>query len=193
MTPTSMLIDRLSPGLDLHDPAALCQAIERGALVLDERDPTQFDRGHLPGSLNLPPSLAAGGLRALLADRVDAVVDETVAAAWPLDARLRTSQALDPQRAARELSSGGVALVDVRPRVDWLESQVPGSLNVPLRLLLHGGRPLPALPLLVAGADADEAALAASAIRAAGHPMVWRVAGGGTPVVIRTGVVPGIV
>ena len=211
MTLAPAVLDRPAAPRSLQ-PRELADHITHGTLVIDLRDPDTFDAGHVPGALNLPATLdlaaalapLAGGPLALVADTAgqhataDALarsrpllgtlsgVDDWARAGLPL----RTAQSLDPARAARQLAGGGVALIDVRSRADWLSDQVPGSLNVPLPLLLRRRRPLPALPLLVAGDDAGQAALAASAIRAAGHPMVWRVGDGGTAALIRCGVVP---
>ena len=108
--------------------------------------------------------------------------------AWKASGRpLRSAPAIDLARADRELRLGGVALVDVRPQPDWEACRVPGSINAPLPEFPDRQRRLPRLPLLVASSTASFAAVAASLARAAGHPVVWRIRGGGIDDMIARG------
>ena len=198
-------------------PAQLASAIRLGAIVVDARDADRFDQGHLPGAINIPWPAAEEAHAMLPANARIAVIGEHRAAALAAADRLnrhgcgqvlgmleggidrwrsagyplRAGQAIGAARAARELAGGGVALIDVRPLADWIRGHVRGSVSMPLETLL-GDRPrVPAMPMLVACANGERAAVAASALRAGGHSMVWRVSGCGTPELLRAGAVAG--
>lgn len=54
------------------DPQAAQAAIKKGATVIDVREPSEFERGFIPGALNVPlGELRAEGERALRAAGID--------------------------------------------------------------------------------------------------------------------------
>lgn len=60
-----------------RSPAQLAEiqgAIDRGAVVLDVRSPTEFASGHLPGARNVPVASVGGSASALVQDGVPVVV-----------------------------------------------------------------------------------------------------------------------
>ena len=138
-----------------------------GALLLDGRDPREFDAAHLPGSLNTTMVKAAVGTRAAwvadpeapvvvnaagereareIARMLEAVgfrrVLGTLAggiAAWRDSGRpTATTPALDVPGLAERLRDDAVVLVDVREEDEWRGGHVPGSVFVPYHQLRDG-------------------------------------------------------
>jgi glyoxylase-like metal-dependent hydrolase (beta-lactamase superfamily II)/rhodanese-related sulfurtransferase len=150
------------PGVLAGD--ALLSLLGTGATVLDSRLPTEFDTGHVAGSINLPVSSAGVGTRAGWA--LDPEAPVVIVARDPAEAHRMASalQAVgfwnlegvsiaDPEEWGRhsvpvaranswdleQLADGlrhhSVDLVDVREPSEWVAGHIPGSHHVPLHRL----------------------------------------------------------
>ena len=178
-------------------PERVRALLDGGALLLDGREPREFDARHLPGALNVTTTHTGVGTRA--AWIVDAetevlVTDATMVrlleavgfrrvrlaaplpAAWPVE----TTPALDPGGLAERLRRDGLLLLDVREDDEWDEGHVEGSLHVPYHDLRHGPPDeLDGRPVAVACSAGNRSALAASLLRRQGVDRVVHVADGG--------------
>ncbi len=150
-------------------PARVKRLLEEGAILVDGRDPQEFDAAHVPGSLNVTMTRAAVGTRAAWV--VDPGAEVVVAAGTDEDARragrlleavgfrcvaghlagglpawraaglpTEATPTLDVAGLADCLREGDVVLLDVRERDEWEEGHVEGSLHVPYHEL-RGGLP----------------------------------------------------
>ena len=148
-------------------PKRALELIEGGAILIDGRDPREFDAAHAPGALNVTMTHTGVGTRAAWV--VDPEADVVVLAASDDDARrlarlleavafrnlagyvaggigawrgeqleTRSTPALDADGLARKLREGEVILVDVRDEDEWEDGHVEGSLHVPYQELRDG-------------------------------------------------------
>src|SRR5919206_48442 len=148
-------------------PAGAQELLAAGAVLLDGREPREFDAVHVPGSLSVTQTHSAVGTRAAWVVEPDA--DVVVVAASDEDARalarnleaigfrslkgfgaggigawqaagLETAStpAIDPAELARRLRAGDVTLLDVREDDEWNEGHLEGSLHVPYHELRDG-------------------------------------------------------
>ncbi len=149
-------------------PARVKELLDDGGVVLvDGRDPHEFDAAHVPGSINVTMTHPAVGTRAAWV--VDAESDLVVTAATDEQARrlgrlleavalrrlcgylaggvpawreagldVGTTPALDAAGLAERLKAGDVVLLDVREEAEWKEGHVTGSLHVPYHDLRDG-------------------------------------------------------
>ena len=156
---TGPLIREASP-LEPLAPARVKQLMEDGAVLVDGRDPREFDAAHVPGSLNVTMSRRAVGTRAAWV--VDLESGVMVTAATDDEARrlgrlleavgflnlcgyvagglpawrdggfeVESTDALGPRQLAERLARDEVLLLDVREDDEWEEGHVEGSLHVP--------------------------------------------------------------
>jgi hydroxyacylglutathione hydrolase len=163
---TGPLIREASP-LEPLAPARVKQLMEDGAVLVDGRDPREFDAAHVPGSLNVTMTRRAVGTRAAWVVDLESGVIVSAAtddearrlgrlleavgflnlcgylagglSAWR-DAGLETgtTEALASQELAEHLARGDVVLVDVRDDDEWERGHVEGSLHVPYHALADG-------------------------------------------------------
>ncbi len=171
--------------------------LEAGALLLDGREPRDFDARHLPGAVNVTTAHSGVGTRAAWVVDLDADVLVTDAAmvrlleavgvrnvhVWgtgPRTGPFETTPALDVAGLAERLRDDEVLLLDVREDDEWEEGHVAGSLHVPYHELREGPPELPdGKPLAVACSAGNRSALAASLLRRHGVDRVIHVAEGG--------------
>jgi hydroxyacylglutathione hydrolase len=148
-------------------PARVKQLTEGGAVLVDGRDPREFDGAHVPGSLNVTMTRRAVGTRAAWVVDLEAGVIVTAATdaeaqrlgrlfeavgflnlcgylaggvtAWR-DGGLDVArtEAIDPRQLAERLARDDVVLLDVRDDDEWAEGHVAGSLHVPYHDLDDG-------------------------------------------------------
>jgi glyoxylase-like metal-dependent hydrolase (beta-lactamase superfamily II)/rhodanese-related sulfurtransferase len=141
-------------------PTRVHELLERGAVLLDGREPREFDGAHVPGSINVTTTKAAVGTRAAWVVEPESEVVVTAAsdedarrlarlveavglrrllgylaggiAAWR-DAKLglETTPAIDAEELAERLRRDEVVLLDVREDDEWEQGHVDGSLHVP--------------------------------------------------------------
>ncbi len=178
-------------------PQRLRALLDHGALLLDGREPREFDARHLPGALSVSTAFSGVGTRAAwVADLDDEVlvtdaamvrlleavgfrrvhVAGTIPLGWPFE----TTPALDPAGLAERLRHGEVTLLDVREDDEWEEGHVEGSLHVPYHELRDGAPgELDGKPLAVACSAGNRSALAASLLRRHGVDHVLHVVDGG--------------
>jgi hydroxyacylglutathione hydrolase len=179
-----------------------------GALLVDIRPDTDFDEGHIPGSLCNPAVRAGFGTKlAWIADRDRELVliggDDDAA---PVHAA-RLAVAVGLRKIAGYLAGGFAAwkraglpvefverievgalhdrrdelqVLDVRERAEWESAHIPGSLHVPY----HDLTAIPegidrARPVAVICSSGQRSAVAASLLLAQGADSVVHVAGGG--------------
>jgi hydroxyacylglutathione hydrolase len=163
---TGPLIREASP-LEPLAPARVKQLLEDGAVLVDGRDPREFDGAHVPGSLNVTTTRRAVGTRAAWVVDLESGVIVTAATdeearrlgrlleavgflnlcgylpggvpAWR-DAGLEigTTEALDPAGLAERLSHDDVLVLDVRDDDEWEEGHVAGSVHIPYYALADG-------------------------------------------------------
>jgi hydroxyacylglutathione hydrolase len=148
-------------------PAGAQALLDAGAVLVDGREPREFDAVHVPGSLSVTQAHSGVGTRAAWVVEPDA--DVVVLAASDADARTlagsleaigfrslkgfvaggigawqaagletESTPAIDPAELARRLETGDVTLLDVREEHEWDESHVEGSLHVPYHELRDG-------------------------------------------------------
>jgi glyoxylase-like metal-dependent hydrolase (beta-lactamase superfamily II)/rhodanese-related sulfurtransferase len=148
-------------------PRRVAELLETGAIVLDGREPREFDAEHIPGSLSTTMVKAAVGTRAAwVVDPEDDVIAvaagdaeaqqmlrmlEAVGfrrlrgylagglAAWREAGRpILTTAAIDIPTLAAKLQAGEVELLDVREQDEWDQGHVEGSLFAPYHELRDG-------------------------------------------------------
>jgi hydroxyacylglutathione hydrolase len=193
------------PPAPLLDAAGLRQALAEQVTLLDAREPSAFDEGHLAGAINLPVAASALGTRAgwalrphepivIIAEDAQHAAAMTralhavrlwrivgVALEWDGLATVN-ERAFDLQALADGLRERSVALVDVRDANEWQAGHVRGSIHLPLGELGNGRDldvPAPSGTIAVACAAGARAAFAASLLRRGGWGEVVRVGGGG--------------
>jgi hydroxyacylglutathione hydrolase len=148
-------------------PQAASARLERGAVLVDGREPRAFDGTHVPGSINVTMSRAAVGTRAAwVVDPASEVLlaagsdEEAVRLGRLLEAvgfrnlggylvggmsawrdaglGIATTAAIDIETLAARVRADDVVLVDVRDADEWEEGHVPGSVHVPYHALSDG-------------------------------------------------------
>jgi hydroxyacylglutathione hydrolase len=151
-------------------PARVKQLTERGAALVDGRDPREFDAAHVPGSINVTMTRSAVGTRAAWV--LDPEADVVLVAATDDEARrlgrlleavgfrrlagilaggvpawrdagleVGSTPAIDPAGLAEGLRRDEVVLLDVREDDEWQAGHVEGSLHVPYHELRDGVPP----------------------------------------------------
>lgn len=150
-------------------PARVRGLVEDGAVVVDAREPHEYDGAHIPGSLSVTAVTVGVGTRAAWV--VDPDADVVVVAASDADAgrvarmlqavgilRVRghlaggigawrqageetaATPAIDVAGLADRLRRGEAVLLDVREDDEWRAGHVPGALHVPYHELRDGRR-----------------------------------------------------
>src|SRR5688572_5005672 len=148
-------------------PAAVKQRLDDGGVLVDGREPRDFDAAHVPGSINVTMSKAAVGTRAAWVVDPESEVLLTAAsdeealrlgrlleavgfrelggylvggvAAWRENGlEIATTPAIDARALADRVRADDVVLLDVREQDEWEEGHVPGSLHVPYHELRDG-------------------------------------------------------
>jgi glyoxylase-like metal-dependent hydrolase (beta-lactamase superfamily II)/rhodanese-related sulfurtransferase len=182
-----------------------------GATVLDVRPPEAYGRGHVHGALNVPVSGGSFAVRAGFLLRPDERVvlhasdpDEAERAARGLrsigflalggylaePAATETMEAVALDELHRLLGRDSIELVDVRELDERDTGYIPGSVNIPYRLVRARAEQLPHdRPVVTICESGARAAIAASVLAAAGldaHPVLdggipdWEKGGNGT-------------
>jgi len=182
-------------------PPALAAA--DGATVLDVRPFVAHAAGHLPGALSVPVSASSFGTKAAFVLDLDEPVvlhasspEEAAQAAWELWAvglldlkgylvtadAAETLATVEISALKRLLDEGDVQLVDVRESYERDVSYIPGSRNIPYRLLRRtGAEGIDAdRPVVTICEGGQRAAIAASLLQSKGFD-ASAVVGGGIP------------
>ncbi len=201
--PTTALVVSLNRGPWVARPDDLVELTQPGgATVLDVRPFADHAAGHVPGAISVPVSGSSFGTKAgfvLVAD--EPVVlhartrDEALAAAWGLWAIGRldlvgyvlsphateTLATVDVTELKRLLETAEVQLVDVRETTERDDGYIPGSRNIPYRLIrkLGCGALERSKPVVTVCESGPRAAIAASLLQRDGFD-VRAVAEGGT-------------
>lgn len=173
-----------------------------GAQVLDTRDPADFARGHLPGSVNvglggkyatfagmvLDPKksivlVCEPGREQESAVRLGRIGFDAALAGWLPASELEKTAVL-PRHTAPELArilagKDKPALLDVRTPGERAQNKIPGSVHIPLQQLPRRLKEVPkGESLVVYCAGGYRSAIAASLIMAAGRTGVSDLEGG---------------
>jgi hydroxyacylglutathione hydrolase len=158
---------RHAAALEPLAPERAHELLERGATLVDGRDPREFDSAHAPGSLNVTMIESGVGTRAAWV--LDPESEVVLLAASDEDARrlgllleavgfrrlcgyvaggigawrsvhldTEATPALDPKGAADAIWRGEAVLLDVREDREWEKEHVEGSLHVPYHDLREG-------------------------------------------------------
>jgi rhodanese-related sulfurtransferase/glyoxylase-like metal-dependent hydrolase (beta-lactamase superfamily II) len=148
-------------------PQAAKQRLDEGAVLVDGREPREFDVAHVPGSINVTMAKSAVGTRAAWV--IDPEGEVVVSAAGDEEARglgrlleavgfrklggflaggmstwreagldTATTAAIDIQTLAEHVRNADIFLLDVREEDEWEEGHVPGSIHVPYHELRDG-------------------------------------------------------
>ncbi|MGI9642023.1 MAG: MBL fold metallo-hydrolase [Acidimicrobiia bacterium] len=200
------LLDETSPPPAI-DLAALDNAVADGAMVIDGRDPDEFGRGHLAGSINVG---LAGRYAEFAGSVVPADVDIVLVVedGFELEAKNRLARigfdrvvgylrhpmavmADNPgrvQRAsrmnaadfmARRAEIDGLQLVDIRNPGEFALGSIPGALTIPVGQLPERlGELDPSAPTVVFCAGGYRSSVGASVLRDAGFGDVSDILGG---------------
>ena len=161
-----------------------------GAVVLDVRDADSFAAGHVAGAISVPLSSSAFGTKAGFVlhpdDRVvlhASTAEEAEHAALrlyavgflELEGRLAqaeataTTEPVEIDELERMLAADEVVLVDVREKDERDDGYIPGSLNVPYRLVRDlGGDLADGKPVVTICESGVRAGIAASVLEAQG-------------------------
>jgi glyoxylase-like metal-dependent hydrolase (beta-lactamase superfamily II) len=153
--------------LEPFPPVRVDALLVDGAVLLDGREPREFDAVHLPGSINVTMVKAAVGTRAAWVVDPDTPIVVAAAtdeegrrmarlleavgfgdlrgylaggvAAWE-EARfpVETTEAIELAELAERLRAGEVDLLDVRDDDEWQDGHVEGSLHVAYQQLRDG-------------------------------------------------------
>ncbi len=160
------LIRHAAP-LEPLSPTRVAELVEEGAILLDGREPREFDAEHVPDSLSTTAVKAAVGTRAAWV--VDPEGDVVVLASGDAEAQammrmleavgfrslrgylaggiaawrqagreIETTDAIDIPTLAERLQAGEVELLDVREQDEWDDGHVAGSLFTPYHELRDG-------------------------------------------------------
>jgi glyoxylase-like metal-dependent hydrolase (beta-lactamase superfamily II)/rhodanese-related sulfurtransferase len=201
--PTTALVVSLNQGPWVSRPDDLVELAQPGtATVLDVRPFADHAAGHVPGAISVPFIGSSFGTKAgfvLVAD--EPVVlharsrEEAAEAAWGLWATGRldlagyvlsphateTLATVDVAELKRLLETAEVQLVDVRETTERDDGYIPGSRNIPYRLIrkLGCGALERSKPVVTVCESGQRAAIAASLLQRDGFD-VRAVADGGT-------------
>jgi hydroxyacylglutathione hydrolase len=190
--PTAEQLVGLNSGPWVALPAPLTELSDAGTrTVLDVRPFALHAAGHVPGALSVPVSASSFGTRAaFVLDRGEPIVlhasspEEAAEAAWRLWAAglldlagyilhaetTETLATIDVAELKRLLDGRDVQLVDVREAGERDLGYIPGSRNIPYRLLRRAGsESLDATrPVITICEGGQRAALAASLLQSKG-------------------------
>jgi glyoxylase-like metal-dependent hydrolase (beta-lactamase superfamily II)/rhodanese-related sulfurtransferase len=200
--PTTERVVALNRGPWVAWPDALQELPEPGdATVLDVRTFCAYSRGHIPGAISVPVAAGAFGTKAgfvlVAGERIvlhaasEAEAGEAARKLWAVGIldiagyvltphAPATLPTLDVDELRRLLESPGLQLVDVRETTERDSGYIPGSQNVPYRLLrkLGCGALDRSRPVVTVCESGPRAAIAASLLQREGFD-VRAVADGG--------------
>ena len=198
------VLERELKPLDLEELMALRNG---GAQVLDVRDPAEFARAHLTGSLNIGLGGTYATWAGTILDRDKPIVivaepDRQEQAAMRLgrigfdavvgylrngingleerpDLLEGTARMTPAEAAAAMASSAPPAVVDVRTPKEWENARIDGSLNIPLNHLAERIEEVPRdRPILVYCAGGYRSSIAAGLLQQRGVPGIIELASG---------------
>jgi len=200
--PNMERIVELNRGPFLGRPPELRPLCDPGdAVVLDVRPASSFLAGHVPGALNVPVSGASFATKAgfvLPQDRPVALHASSVEERERAARGLRSVGFLDlagylvdppagetmepvSLEELEDLLEGGAVVLDVREPEEYEEGSIPGSRNVPYRLLASVAEELPRhRPLVTVCESGARAVVGASVLASLGLP-ARPLAQGGVP------------
>jgi hydroxyacylglutathione hydrolase len=205
-------IVELNSGPFVGAPEPVAETDEPGAPILDIRPAKVFAGGHAPGAINVPlerKGFATKSAFVLLQDELPLILAVSREQAEDAARRLRavgfielrgyvlhapeteTMQPIGVEELDRLLEAGSVEVLDVRELHERDDGFIPGSRNIPYRLVREYGEELkedgrPVVTICESGA---RAAIAASVLSAAGveaRPVLnagipdWEARGGST-------------
>ena len=188
----------LSPP-EVVDPVEIRRRIHGGEWVVDLRSRTAFARRHLAGTVNVEVgdsfatylgwTMRWGTPVTLIGDTVDEVaeaqrqmvrigIDRPAGAAdgglarWSAGGDVRRYRSVSFAELAAARADHGVAVLDVRRDDEWADGHVDGAVHIPLHDLEDRLDEVPGGEVWVHCASGYRAAIAASLLDRAGHPIV---------------------
>ncbi|WP_338752152.1 MBL fold metallo-hydrolase [Bacillus sp. FJAT-52991] len=197
------LFKDLKMPVEATDSSVLHEWLESG-MVIDTRVASEFAKGHLPGTINIPFNKSftnwAGWLanyeaplyllieEERLSDILRALrsigIDNTVGY---IDVKVALSQAtelesyenIEPVAIKEAVEKDEIKVLDVRNRAEWDEGHIPGAIHVMLGTLPDRLGEVPqGQPILVQCAAGGRSAIAASVLQAKGIKNVINLLGG---------------
>jgi rhodanese-related sulfurtransferase/glyoxylase-like metal-dependent hydrolase (beta-lactamase superfamily II) len=197
------VLERELTPLSLEQVLGLAQ---QGAELLDVRDPGEFARGHLAGSINIGlggqyatwagtvlsrerpvviiaepgrEAEAATRLGRIGFDQVTGYLDQGLGAVEDRPDLLRSTERIPAPELAAALASAPPVIVDVRSAQERKNKHIAGSISVPLSQLAERTAELPREgKILVYCAGGYRSSIAASVLQRAGFDQVAELAGG---------------
>jgi hydroxyacylglutathione hydrolase len=194
----------VAPGLMKNEE--LADLLKQNALVIDTRPATEFARGYVPGTLNIPlngsfvtwagwlvpytedfyviaDDGSAGRLQELRRalsliglDRVPGYFSDTAIA--HAASHGTTLETID-QMTPDQLPASDVAVIDVRNTNEWKESHLPSAIHIPLGHLAERIAEVPADRALVVHCQSGgRSSIAASLLKKLGRENVANLTGG---------------
>jgi hydroxyacylglutathione hydrolase len=186
---------------------ALAVALSGGAAVLDLRSATDFAKGHIPGTINIPlnksfstwagwlvkydqaihliapkadVAKAVRELAMIGLDHVAAWYDPQVVGEWEKTGQaLGTVRKTDVAALAPRLARGDVTVVDVRNRSEYEAGHLPGSLHIPVGYLPERLAEIPRdKPIIVQCQSGARSAIATSVLQKLGVTDATDLTGG---------------
>lgn len=197
---------RVQPaGTGWMDGKSVLDAIESGFQVLDTREPAQFARRHIPGTINIPATKSAGTYAGTVLSYDRPIVLIEGAESHPLAVKSQLSMiGLEPSGYAKiavidELEREGlrmaavrhiepealasqenhVRIIDVRGRSEWNNGHLPRATHIYLGDLLERTADVKRdEPIVVHCESGNRSSIAASLLEAQGFTNVRNLSGG---------------
>lgn len=178
-----------------------------GAAILDTRASSQYAKGHIEGTVNIPYNKSftnwAGwlvnyehplnllcnsaqltsilrDLRSIGIDNVSGFIDLTVYSRYEeAAAELEAYEEIAPAQIAAQVENGDVLVLDVRNQSEWNEGHIPGATHIMLGTLAYRLAEVPTdKTLLVQCRSGARSAMACSILQANGRKNVINLTGG---------------
>ncbi len=189
------------------EPATVEELQKQGAAILDTRNSSDYAKGHIEGTFNIPynksftnwagwivdyeqplylicaPAQLASILRDLRSvgiDKVAGAIDLAIINSYQeAGIALESYEEIQPTDIAAQVANGEVNVLDVRNQTEWDEGHIPGAVHIMLGTLPNRLQEVPTdKPLLVQCRSGARSAIACSILQAAGIKQVMNLTGG---------------
>lgn len=190
------------------DLSSLDRALASGVAVVDARPASEFAKGHVPGTINIPLgksfstwcgwlvrydvdihliaddqhgiARAVRELALIGLDRVTAWYGVEIVPSWKAAGRpLGTVARTDAAALAPQVARGAVTVVDVRNRSEWEAGHLPGAIHIPVGHLAERLAEIPRdKPIVMQCQSGGRSAIASSVLQRLGISAVANLSGG---------------